>query len=519
MKKIILSLLFISIIFSVFAQAYKIDIKIVNIKNQEVIIGHYFNDQLIPDDTITLDNKGYGVFKGKEPFPGGMYFLFLPNKTYFDFLLDKDQQFSITGDTSDFANTVSFKGSEENIVFMEYQRSLRDAGKRQGDLVKLREENKADKEKIKEIDADLKSIREEMDGYYKKAIAEYPDMFFTKFLKATRRVEVPKEITDKQQQYFYFRKHYFDPFDISDHRLLRTPIYKGTIDMYLDKVLMQHPDTLILEVDMLIEKSRTNDELFRFMLVHLFNKYASSQIMSSENVYVHIAEKYYIPEAKWSDPEFISELKTKIKRRKKCLIGVNASDINFRIVPVDTVKLNTLIDKSKILKEDGLQVEKSEADSLIKNNLKIELLKEFFFEYEEIGSLYSTDAEYTILWFWTPDCSHCKKVTPKFYELYLEKKLNERNVKVLSIYMQKDITDWKRFCRNNDDWLKFIKENKTDEWTNAWNPFDLFRRNYDIKSSPVLYILDKEKKIIAKRVGYEQAIEIIENELSREKEN
>ena len=54
-----------------------------------------------------------------------------------------------------------------------------------------------------------------------------------------------------------------------------------------------------------------------------------------------------------------------------------------------------------------------------------------------------------------------------------------------------------------------------DEWTNVWNPFDMFRRNFDIQSSPVLYVLDKEKKIIAKRISYEQAIEMIESELNR----
>ena len=513
MKKFILSSLFTLIIIGVFAQDCKIEVKFANLKNQDLIIGHHFNAQLIPDDTITLDNKGYGAFKGKEAFPGGMYFLFLPNKTYFDFILDKDQEFSITGDTMDFDNTVKYKGSVENTVFTEYQRSLKDANRRLNDLSKLREANKGNKEKIKEIDLDLKKIREEMGGYHKKAIAEHPNMFFTKFLKATRRVEVPKEITDKKEQYYYFRNHYFDPFDISDPRLLRTPIYKGTIDMFLDKVIMQHPDTLITEVDMLIEKSRTNDELFRFMLVHLFNKYASSLVMSSENVYVHIADKYYINEAKWSKPEFISELKTKIKRKKKCLIGASAPDINFRIVPVDTVKIIEIIEKNDVLKTDGLQVEKSDADSLVKINLKIELLKEFFFEFEEISSLYTTETEYTILWFWTPDCSHCKKETPKFYELYLEKKLDERNVKIISVYMQKDIADWKRFSKNNDDWFKFIKKHNMDKLINAWNPFDLFRRNYDLDSSPVLYLLDKEKKIVAKRIGYEQAIEIIDNEL------
>ena len=138
MKKIILPLMFVVMTFNMYSQAYKIDVTFNNLKNQELIIGHHFNSQLIPDDTIKLDNKGYGVFKGNEAFPGGMYFFFLPNKTYFDFLLDDDQQFSVIGDTFDFVNTVSFKGSEENTIFIEYQKNFRDASIRQNDLITLR---------------------------------------------------------------------------------------------------------------------------------------------------------------------------------------------------------------------------------------------------------------------------------------------------------------------------------------------------------------------------------------------
>ena len=312
MKRIIFSLFLLFFGISIFAQGYKIDVNIKNLPAKEVILGHHFAGQLMPDDTITLNSKGYGVFKGKEALPGGMYFLFLPNKSFFDFLIDKDQVFSITADTTDYDNTVSFKGCEENTRFQAYKKYLNDAGKKRKQLLEDRKKYKDNKKKLSEIDAELKKLGEESEGYFNKTVNEHPDDFFAKFLKATRRAEVPKEITDRKQQYFYFRHHYFDNFDVSDPRLLRTPIYENTIDTYLDKVLIQNPDTLIPEVDMLIEKSRTNDELFRYMLIHLFNKYASSQIMTSENVYMHIAEKYYVKEASWSDSEFINELKSKI---------------------------------------------------------------------------------------------------------------------------------------------------------------------------------------------------------------
>jgi thiol-disulfide isomerase/thioredoxin len=515
MKRVIVFILLSLFAFSILGQGHKIDIKILNLKNKEVILGHHFNDQLIPDDTIVLNAAGMGSFSGKEPYPGGMYLLFLPNKSYFDFLLDKDQEFLITADTFDFDQTVSYKGSDENTVFNDYRIMLNTKGRQIEDLMKEREANKGDKAKTDVIDAKIKVLRDEMNSGYQKLLNEKPDLFFTKFLKATRSIDVPTSITDKKQQYFYFRNHYFDNFDVSDPRLLRTPIYEATIDRFLDQVLVQMPDTLIKETDKLIEKSRTNQELFRYMLVHLFNKYASSQMMTHENVYVHIADKYYIKEAVWSDKEFISELKDKVARRKLCLVGNKALNIEYVLVPSDSLKLNDLILKNQKLKTDGLAIDKTTADTTIKYNLKVELLKEYFDLFTEGSSLYTDNSAFTILWFWTPDCSHCKKETPEFYKLYQEKKLKEKNVDVISIYMQKDITDWKKFAENNDDWLKFIKNNNMSDWKNVWNPFDPFRRNYDITSSPVLYLLDKDKKIIAKKIGYAQAIEIIESELAR----
>jgi len=516
MKKNIFSILFLFIATSVFAQGYKIDVNIKNLPDKEIILGHHFASQLIPDDTITLNSKGYGAFKGKEVLPGGMYFLFLPNKSFFDFLIDKDQAFTIIADTTDYDNTVYFKGNEENSRFQEYKKFLDIAGKRRKQLFEDRKKFKDNKKKTAEIDTELKKIGEESETNYNNFLKEHPNDFFAKFLKATRQPEVPKNITDRKNQYYWFRHHYFDNFDVSDPRLLRTPIYESTIDRYLDKVLMQHPDTLIPETDMLIEKSRTNDELFRYMLVHLFNKYASSQIMTSENVYMHIAEKYYIPEATWSDPDFINDLKKKVKNRKKCLIGVTAQNIVYNEVPNDTSKIDGFLKQIPKLKADGIKIEKSKADSTIKYNLKVELLKEFYDKFSVTNSLNNIHSKYTILWFWTPDCSHCKKETPLFHDLYVEKKLEKKGVKIITVFLQKDITDWKRFSDVTKEWLEFIVKHKMTDFINVWNPFDPFRSNYDIHSSPVLYLLDENKKIIAKRIGYEQAFEIIEAEMKKD---
>ena len=79
--------------------------------------------------------------------------------------------------------------------------------------------------------------------------------------------------------------------------------------------------------------------------------------------------------------------------------------------------------------------------------------------------------------------------------------------------MEGSLDNWAKFTKEINDWYDFVEEHHfySDKWYNVWNPFANYRFKYDIASSPVLYLLDENKKIIAKRIGYEQAIEIIQD--------
>ncbi|MEA2042667.1 MAG: DUF5106 domain-containing protein [Bacteroidota bacterium] len=491
-----------------YAQGYEIKIKF-NAKNDTVMLGHHRATSLVPDDTVVTNKEGYAVLTGKNKLPGGMYFLFFSNKKYFDFLIGDNQTFSISGDTSDFSNII-YKGDKQNILFSFYQKKMNTMGSQIREMYEKRKTlNKGDQA---QLDKKIAKKRNELEMLYDKTVSENEGLFFTTFLKATKQVTVPPEITDRQKQYEYFKKHYFDNFDYGDDRLMRTPIYEDRLMTYLDKLVVPDADSIISEVDKFIESARDNDEHFKYILIHLFNKYVSSQRMIDENVYIHIAEKYYIPEAEWSSPKFISDLKEKVKKQKKCLIGAKAFDINYNKLSDDTLEIKKTIKRNDFYKDRGLAIEKTDTTETAEPK-KAGILKKWITEYKASENMYSTKSKYTILWFWTPDCSHCRKATPKFYDLYLEKKLKEKGVEVLAIYSNEGISDWKKFSDEQKKWLKFVKKHNLTQWTNAWNPFDLFRQNYNISSSPVLFVLDENYKILAKKIEYTQALELIEHEL------
>ena len=102
-------------------------------------------------------------------------------------------------------------------------------------------------------------------------------------------------------------------------------------------------------------------------------------------------------------------------------------------------------------------------------------------------------ADYTIAYFWDPTCGHCKKVTPKLYEWWLE----NRDKKKVAVYGVNTIVDQQEI-------FNYLKEKPMD-WIKVWDPYNQskFRDLYDIYKSPEMYLLDKDKKIISKHIGVE----------------
>ena len=481
MKNLCFGLLAIFILNSAIAQkGHEIKVKINGIKDTTLILGHHFANSMYPDDTIRVDKSGNGVFKGKKELAQGMYIIFLPTKTYFDIVVGDDQFFSVENDTTDLFKKVKFVGSNENTTFYDYQYLL---SSKRDEVKKLGEQRKAatsEAEKTK-ISEQMKTIDKEVKKYKEKTISDSQTSFIGKFIKATQDVEIPDppkdakgRITDSLFQYNYYKSHYFDNFDVSDIRLLRTPIYEDKILTYMDKVVPQTPDSINNQVDMLIAKSRTSPDLFRYMLVTLFNHYGQSQIMGFDAIALYIADKYYLKEATWSDSAYMAKLKDQVVKKYPLVLGKVAPDVQLVNVPTEHFM--------------------AAADSLpMKKNPYVGS----FFKLSDIKS------DYVILFFWEADCGHCKKATPQMYESY--KRLKAKGVEIISISTL--------FGEEGKvKWVNFVNEHKLYDWINAWNPYDYkFKEEYDVTSTPTIYILDKDKKIIAKRIGPEQCEEIIDH--------
>jgi thiol-disulfide isomerase/thioredoxin len=148
---------------------------------------------------------------------------------------------------------------------------------------------------------------------------------------------------------------------------------------------------------------------------------------------------------------------------------------------------------------------------------------------ENWKDFYSLSSEYTVLYFWDPECGHCKKTTPKLETLY-QKKFKDRNVEIFSVgkAIGEDFEKWKSFIHKNK--LTFINVGVTDQlYQQAQeNPNKLvpvypgelgkpttleslnYQNTFDIFSTPKVFVLDKDKKIIAKSISISQLEDMID---------
>ncbi len=472
-------LLFLTV-FSAFAQGYEITVTVKNLTGP-LILGHYYvkNDGMYSDDTTVLDKAGKGVFKGNKKLAPGLYFLYTGHSK-FDILIGNDaQRFSISTDTLDFINKTQISGSVDNQVFFDFQKFNAERGTKFMQLNEQIQVATTDGEKNK-IYSEMQALQKERLDYLQKQIDTHPGLYVSKFLTTlvpieTKVPEPPRnaagQITDSSYVYRWYRVHFFDDLNIFDPDMLRVPFYEDKLMKYITEAIPQYPDTICAEADKILAKAKANDDIFRVVLVTLFNHYVQSNIMVHENVWVHLADKWYIPYGSFGDnAKYISDLKKQVELKKPNLIGNYAPPMEqLMSLPPDHFKAAPM-------------------DTAIKFDLHAGTMINDFRK--------TVKAKYTAILFWDYSCSHCKKVIIDLHKVYEEYKDKGLQVITVQTVVSKEA---------KGKWIDYVNENDLLDWINAWSPYNAkYRDLYDISQTPIIYLLDENDKIIAKKLVPEQ---------------
>lgn len=495
MKNLFLSLLIVLFSFSVKAQTgHEIKINLKNCKDTLVYLTFYQFDKNMIADTCKQIKNGKIIFKGKNKLEKGVYSVVSQSKSiYFDFYIDDEtQKMTLNSDLSTGVSTdLNSPTSKQENDFFEYIKYINSQKNEFNDFkIKTKGLTKSDsiafmEDKQKKINENIVSY--EMNFYEKNKGSYISDVLNLKIEKVLK--EIPQASNgrpDSIASFNYYKKHYWDNVDFKDDGLIRSPFFAPKMKRYFDNVVTIHPDSVSVAVDQILSKTSPNSITYKLLLAHFTTTYETSKLMGFDKVFVHISDNYFKTgkaNELYNDNNIVKNIINRADLLRPLLLGAIAPDIPM--IPIEN--------SEKISKMGFENAKTSE-----------EATKVFYANIQEIEKsflrLHSVKADFLVLVFWDVDCGHCQTEIPKLLEVYHDLLKENKNIKVYGVYTQNNV----------EKYQKYINEKKLD-WINVYDGahYTDLKTKYDIYSTPVIYILDKNKKIKAKRIGVEQVKDIV----------
>jgi thiol-disulfide isomerase/thioredoxin len=472
MKKTLFIPLFLLIATAVFAQnGYEIKVILKPFKNEYVYLGHYSGKQYPVIDSVLLNDKSEGTFKGANRLGGGIYIVVYPAKNkFFEMLVDQQQHFSVVADTTSI-NEKQFINSPDNKLFDAYQKYMNVKGK-SIDSAQRGMRGAMPKDSIA-WSSRLQKVNKEIADYRKDIITKYPNSILTTLMYLMQEPTVPTAEKhpggkyDSTYAWRYFKTHYWDNINFWDDRITRTPasLFEERLDKYFTTVVSPSADSVIREIDWMMGFASVSKEMSRVLLVKFVTRYINMKYMWEDRVFVHLFEKYFAQNPpEWLTPAGKKMITDRAYSLMANILGNQAENI---ILP----------------DEGGLP-----------------------------KALYSDTARFTIVCFWDPTCGHCKELLPVLDSMY-EKKWRANGVHIYAVAKETEGT--------KKDWLDFIGKEHLEDWTHVYYSkaeektrvdanIPSYSQLYDVQSFPTVYLLDREKRIVAKKLTWQQTDEIID---------
>ena len=451
------------------AQGFKITLEAPQYHDGIAYLIYYYGKNMNVEDSAAVNAKGTAIFQKSDKIKPGVYSIVFPGKNkLYDFLIDKEQSIQIKApDTANLLQKTVVTGSKENALFQEYQKKAAEKGALLQNEIEAfkastnREDSATHEKKYQEINSELNNYREGI-------IENYSTSMLASLLTSMKEPKVlhPRPVTrqDSLENYQYYKKHYWDGITFMDDRIIRTPFFLPKLERYFREIVSPAPDSTIKDMEYIILLSRSNPEMYKFLLNWLTDEYINPKYMGQDKVFVHLFEKYHSKGiTNWLNEKQLTAISNRAYMVMSNLIGEQAANLEMT---------NTAEIKSP---------------------------------------LYNMKANYTVIAFWDPTCGHCRTEMPLMDSLYKAKWKSE-GVKIYAVLSE---------VKEKEKWIDFIKEHHMEDWTNVYETeaqrkvienakTPSYKQLYDVTQTPTLYLLDSEKRIIAKKLTLDQMDEVLQ---------
>lgn len=416
-------------------------------------------DQQYVQDTVQAGADGVAIFTSNRTYPKGLYLAYYADKTVLQFLIDEDQQFSISAKKSEIPNNVTVKGSKANELFYINRAFESDM---QSQIKSVKDRLQAATKDSPEYDA-LKQEQDALLASRKAHLSEIfeanPDNFFVKFKQAgqnpTLRTELvlPDGSPDNEAQLRAYREDFWSGVDFGDTALLRTPVIFNKLKRYMEELTPRNADAKIESADYLIKQVLDKPKYFRYFANWITLKYepGKTTLMDGEAVYVHMIKNYFTKDrAFWADSMTVYGLQQRAGEMAQSLIGQPGPNVT---VPDINGKARTL---------------------------------------------YDLKAPYILVFLYNPTCEHCIEQTPKVLDFVRNSPAGE--VDLYAIAIDTEPAPWKGF----------VQRYGMQQFTNVHDPTNRsIYKTYYVDHTPELYVLGPDRKIIGKNLKASQLGKVI----------
>jgi thiol-disulfide isomerase/thioredoxin len=426
----------------------------------------YYGDQTYLLDTAKIAADGKVSFTQKDSFPQGLYYLLLPDsKNIAVFVANGENDFTLRADRNNLPLSIKPEGSLENELYYEgvrYQAALEAKYNALVQQIRNLQPNTPQYEAVTKQQTELLAER---DAKLATQAVQYPNSLYVHFKVGGQnpkfRMEyLPDGRLDSAKVMVNYRYDFWNGYDFSDQRLIRTPVFINKIKRYINELTPQIPDTIINVTEHMLSKAQVNENSFKDCLNWVLAQYkpSLSKLMDGEAVYSYLVLKYMTAE---------------------------------RFTDIETKDLVATRQKAEEMRSSLLGMKGQNIWGTDKNNTK--------------RSLYDLKNRFKIVYIYNPDCEHCQEMTPDLRKVY--DKWKPMGLEIFSIASA---------AKNIEEWQNFAKKYGVN-WVDVWDPqiSSLYHQKYFIDITPELYVLDQNFRIIGKNLKPNQLNDFLQDELRK----
>jgi peroxiredoxin len=447
MKRILLLSGLVLYAFSLFSQSfYKVTGTVKGLASKKIYISAVYGEKLAIVDSAVTDAQGKCTLKVRMDKPAGLYRFWWDKDKTVDLIVNKeDAEFETTAE--DPADSVKILSSVENKLYYWSMRRDRNDQARLSLLMPVVEFYPVKDAFYRSVASEYETIQKAASKAVDSLLQLYPSSFAVHIWKLQQTPFLPSTLS-KDESMAYMKTHFFDNIDFNDTLLLHSNAWSNKAISYLGLWGNSHLSQkqlgaeFIKAVTAMLSAASVNAEVYKFLLDYFLGGFDKYHF---DDVITYMADHFQDPFS-CEDAAKKTSLQKKLDTFKKISVGKVAPDIEVPDMNGKPIKLS------------GIK------------------------------------SEYTLLIFWSSECGHCTQMMPKVKEIYDRQKPKRYEIFAVSI-------DTSRI-----EWTTFIKDEKL-KWLNASDlkGFDSKSADsYNIYATPTMFLLDNEKKILAKPVSWKE---------------